>query len=369
MNRPERTTAEFLARLTEDRRNSLTFLRLLFAVMVIYSHAYVLGGFGKEPLMIFSLGQSSFGFMAVAGFFIISGFLITRSYQRSSTLRLFMMKRVMRIFPAFWFCLLVSVLVVGPFLYQRDTGRPGYFLVYPNNPLGYLASNLFLKVRQHGIADLFANNPYPREVNGSLWTLFYEFSCYLSIPVLGLLGAFQTRRKWFLAAFLVLVGLNGLEGLVGHPPEMSLLADLNSFGRRIPDLFLYFMAGSVYYNFRERIRLRGGMWFAGVLLLLLVMPFGGFKMLSPLVLPYLVFWLACKLPFAFVESAGDYSYGTYLFAFPMQQALVAWKMNSRGFGIYFLFSILLTLPWAVISWHLVEKQTLGLKTRLTKRLP
>src|SRR5580658_74946 len=90
------------------RNNSIGFLRFLFATMVIWSHAYGNGGFGYDPLARLNPNGATAGFLGVGGFFVLSGFLITRSYETVNSVGRFIWHRFLRIFPGFWVCLVVT---------------------------------------------------------------------------------------------------------------------------------------------------------------------------------------------------------------------------------------------------------------------
>ena len=98
------------------RKNNLDVIRFLAATFVLFSHAYPIttGNNASEPFAIWSKGQMTFGELAVSIFFIISGFLITQSFDRSKDPIYYFKARVLRIFPALIFCVLLSILIVGP---------------------------------------------------------------------------------------------------------------------------------------------------------------------------------------------------------------------------------------------------------------
>lgn len=148
------------------RDNALNLVRLLLAVAVIIGHAWILGGFGEGPFP----GLAGW---AVNAFFAISGYLITGSRLRSGILK-FLMNRVLRIFPAFWVVLVVTASVIAP-LVSVVAGESWLF----GSATSYVVLNAGLYIFQWGIVDTLSTVPHPGAWNGSLWTLFYEFSAYL----------------------------------------------------------------------------------------------------------------------------------------------------------------------------------------------
>ncbi len=164
-----------------DRRlNNIDFLRLAFALLVIFSHSFpiTLGSNTAEPFMRLTREQATGGSIAVDAFFILSGFLITASYTRSASTFSFLKKRIARIYPGF----LVTTAVMALFFAPLGGGQ-----VDGHGLLGKLAHVVSSIVRLKGITatGVFAANPLPNLLNASLWTVSYEFLCYIGVLVLG----------------------------------------------------------------------------------------------------------------------------------------------------------------------------------------
>jgi peptidoglycan/LPS O-acetylase OafA/YrhL len=201
---------------SRGRANNLDFLRFLFAVLVIYSHSYVLildedKGNYHEPFSVLTRGQTTGGGLAVAFFFIISGFLITQSWMNSRGLTDYLRRRVLRIYPGFIVVSLFCYLIVAPLgaakpaaevLAEFSLWRVLQYLV-----LLYLPSD----------PGVFVTNPLPYALNGSAWTIKYEFGCYVVVAFLGVAGLLR-RRAWVLclfAAWLTMFGLQ-ISGMSAH---------------------------------------------------------------------------------------------------------------------------------------------------------
>src|SRR5579871_2099226 len=324
-----------LPRLCRDRPardNNFDFLRFFFACLVIFSHSFsiVYGNYIHEPLFAVSGGFLSFGAIAVMGFFVISGYLITQSWQRSGTAGDYLKKRVLRIYPGFIAASLFCLLIVGPlgadsFAAYRHHVHPVSFL---------LRMALLFQPRLPGV---FAHNPQPGAVDASMWTIRYEFLCYLLVAAFGLLGLW--RRRVVLGLFVLC--LSGNLWLFGHRhvaytlPEaeqaMSTVAHALSFFRL--DLSsavfgcLYFLAGAVYFLYRDRIVRSPALALLALCLVLVSFTHPVLLIFTmPLCGPYLLFLFAFHAPFDLRAFAarGDFSYGMYLYAFPLQQLLVSW---------------------------------------------
>jgi len=92
--------------------NGLNAARHLFASVVVYSHAFEVGGYGLDPLK--KLTGLTTGDLGVAYFFSVSGFLIARSWIRKPKWNVYLWRRFLRIFSAFWVCLAISALILYP---------------------------------------------------------------------------------------------------------------------------------------------------------------------------------------------------------------------------------------------------------------
>jgi peptidoglycan/LPS O-acetylase OafA/YrhL len=194
--RPKATRS--LSEALAGSHNSLGFIRLVLAATVIFYHGFQLGGYGHDPLDVLTNKQTD---LAVGGFFAISGYLIAKSGIGLDVVQ-FVWRRALRILPAFWTVLLFTALIVGPLIWVLD-GHPflDYFSFGGGGPVSYLWSNWHLLQLSYGIYDLFAQTtPYGLELggvsifNGSLWTLAYEWNCYMIIAALVAFGILRNAR-------------------------------------------------------------------------------------------------------------------------------------------------------------------------------
>ena len=177
--------------------NSFNFLRLALAGLVILSHTIPLGGFGNEII----LGNQTLGDVSVDGFFAISGYLICNSvlrnvgrHGRKRGLIKYFWDRALRIFPAFWACLVITAGVFGPIGWLALHHQFAAYWSQPLGPLHYVTHDFFLRTNVFAIAGTPAQVPYPLVWDGSLWTLLWEFLCYTGIGVLAVIGLLSHRR-------------------------------------------------------------------------------------------------------------------------------------------------------------------------------
>jgi peptidoglycan/LPS O-acetylase OafA/YrhL len=363
--RPAGSRSALLSEAFSGRRNSFGFLRWVLATLVIVGHSYPLGGFGggTDPLYDLSHAQESFGGLAVASFFIISGFLITRSWRSHPSVGRFMWHRFLRIFPAFWVCLLLTAFAFAPLAWWLERGNlDGFLTGQQPGPLSYVLRNSWLVMNQYVIGDLLAGTPYGSVAggtwNGSLWTLSYEFGCYLVVAVLGAVGLLS-RHRAFVAA---LTGLAYLVMVAGY-------ADPTLVGRVVPlfsDMwvgrFLFlFLLGALGALFADRIEINDRLGVLALAVAAVTMWGGGWIAIGYPALAYVLIWLAVRLPFSAFDRPGDFSYGTYIYAFPIQMLLAAVGVPRFGLAAYMLLCIATTTVAAALSWHLIEKHALRLK--------
>ena len=333
--------------------NAIGLLRFALAALVVVHHTRVLGGFGSDPVLRFARGQADLGVFAVAGFFAISGFLVTRSAERSSTAR-YLWHRALRVFPAFWVCLVMIAFVFGPIFWIHDHGGlAGYTETTDASPQGYLASNVLLLIDQTRIDHLLANNPYPTAVNGSLWTLAYEFSWYLVVALVAVVGLLRRRAVVLgLIAFLVVSNLLAVDPL--H--------DIPVIGYAFTSRFaLAFSLGMAAYLWRDRIPLDDRLAVIAAVAFVVTLRFGAFSTVGMAALSYGVLWAAWRLPFRTFGTRIDLSYGVYIYAFPTQQTIAMFGGHALGAPLFLAASFAGSVPLAFLSQVLVERPALRLK--------
>jgi peptidoglycan/LPS O-acetylase OafA/YrhL len=342
----------------ESRQNAIGFIRVVLASLVIYYHCFPLSGLADPGhSLLYEISR-----LAVPGFFFLSGMLITRSYLGKPNWKHFLWNRILRIFPGYWACLLVCAFGFALLACQLEYGSVSAAFI-GSGPIQYLTHDCLLVQKQPSIGQAFAHNPYPSSINGSLWTLINEFGCYIAVCLLGVAGLLSKRREIVLglAAVLYVVYLLPAPFLQPHIPH--------KFGEylykyQLLHQGLYFALGSVVWLYREKIPLKKGLAVASVLMWIFVFATGGLagRLLVPIGFSYLILWLAFRAyPVYNFDKKQDLSYGIYIYAFPVQQTLCL--LGVYRFGVWPLFWITLigTLPFAWLSWSLVEKRAMDLK--------
>ena len=333
----------FIGDRSDGRSNHFNLIRMIAATGVLVSHAYPisLGDGATEPLQ-FWLNGVSLGTVCVYVFFTISGFFIAKSFDRSPSLGRFLRARVLRLYPALAVVLIITVMIAGLFL----TVAPpkAYWTVAPE----YVVRNLSLYRLQFELPGVFDRNPLGPAINGSLWTLFHEVMCYVGVFLTGLLGLLRNRR--------VLVVL--LVGFVILQP-LALLLPLPEKLAAFLKLTVPFAIGTAFYVWRDFVPLRLSIGLALIVLVSLTYVTPLFHMTFAVALSYWIFLVGlAKAPALLTYNRlGDYSYGIYIYAFPLQQLMAFWGVALPLANMLLAFPVTLTM--AILSWHLIEKPALS----------
>ena len=330
----------------DARSNALAMIRLGLAAGVAVDHASFIG-FGHHA----SIGSAPIGDLAVDGFFVISGFLVTRSYLRLNSVRRYAWHRFLRIAPGFWACLIISAVIIAPLMAVLDGHSAVSVFSGGQSSFAYVRADAFLQMRQFDIN----GNPFtahaPHVVDGSLWTLFYEAICYTLIAGLGVAGVLQ-RRRWLVLAVCggqwLLLALAGL-GL-GHVGSQYLLP-----------LSFFFMLGAAGHLFADRLIINdvlagacAAIVLAGVFLVTDYRP-----VIAP-AFAYLCLWSIVRVPLR-QNPSRDLSYGLYVYHWPIVQSLTLVGATAVTVLPFIALCVALALLAAVASWTIIEKPALSFK--------
>ena len=338
-----------------SRDNNFNLLRFLAALGVFISHTFPIAGFGlggKAQLL---------GHVSVNIFFLISGFLVTKSLLQRDNLRSYFLARGLRVFPALIVAVLFTVFVVGlllttssPFDYLTDDRVYVYWLknsllVLPNIPTD--------------LPGLFVDSNHRPIANGPLWTLPYELACYVILAFVFFITRINSTRKILLLVAISLFIFCFTVYVVNQITQTDQLAYF--LNKETYRLFAMFNLGVVVYLMRQRIQLSFRVLFFSLIIFLLTLLYRPLSIISfYLVIAYCVFWFAYipKGKIRLFNRIGDYSYGIYIFAYPIQQG-VAQLIPGLSLLGHFLISFSLTCILAFFSWHLIEARALQLKTK------
>ena len=331
--------------------SNLDLMRLAGAALVLASHSWVLTGHAEtEPFAPLLGNYTDGGGLAVAMFFIVSGFLIARSAM-VHPVRDYVRARALRIYPAFVVAVLVQTFVVGLAATRLSTAA------YLTDGATWDAALRGLAFSPRlGLPGVFEGNPLPLAVNGSLWTLRIEVLCYGGLLGLALLGLLRRGRVLLAVAggFAALgVTVAARAGLA--PPVLGTLRIVS-----ILDCGLHFIVGAALWCYRDQVPRRWWLAGLGVGVLAIGRESWAGPVLFHLVLPYLVLWLALTPPVAtgLLRRLGDVSYGTYLYAFPVQQSLLAAFGAEMGPVGLALTALPIAVGCGMLSRWVVERPAL-----------
>lgn len=326
--------------------NNFDAIRFIAASLVLFSHSFPLTLHGeKEPVAFLTNGFIDGGKIAVITFFILSGFLISASWENTNNFRDYLSARIKRILPALTGVLLLTVLA-GARLTSSTVHE------YIPSAASYFAKNLTLYKGQLEIIGVFESNPYGPAVNGSLWTLRHEFTCYLLIAVLGclkLIQKIQLLLTWLVAALLPLV------------------APINSnFLLEFLPLCAWFLSGALAYSFRDHEISKTSVCICVFAIIFTALSGADLVLASPAIAYLLIRTSYKSSPFLNFGKYGDFSYGIYIYAFPVQQLVIHHLTNLSSLPVnpwvVSLYSFPITLIFAIASWHFIEKRFLKRKT-------
>jgi peptidoglycan/LPS O-acetylase OafA/YrhL len=329
----------------------LDLLRLVAAAFVLYSHQYALLGL-PEPSFF---GWNSFGGAGVTVFFFLSGMLVSSSWMRDADIGRFFQRRCLRIFPALWVTVLLTISILGPLM----TTLP--WLAYFNaaETWRYLTTAILLP--RNVLPGVFETNPYPFAINGSLWTLPVEFLCYVTVAVVGIPRPARDGGGLVVALLIAVL-------LAAYAPLLAGARFTPHF-----EMIAIFWWGALYgYCTARPWKVLQGRF---LLLGLIALAGLGFALLGTRGAERTALVLFAMAAVALAERTGlgvwltdrlgDLSYGVYIYAFPVQQIVVHWNGSATlSFTELFVLSALLTFALAYASWHLIERPALRLKPRV-----
>lgn len=329
---------------TTRHDNNFDFLRLFAALLVLLSHQFALTGRAEPQLLYGTLGG-----WGVIIFFAISGYLVTESWQRDPHVLRFLGKRLLRVWPGLFVATAIAALVLGPAVSTLTTDA---YFAHPQTWRYF--STLKLAAVKFDLPGVFTDNPFPKTVNGSLWSIPLEVKCYIALMALGCIGVIA-RRAWLIG--LLAIGCAG--AALRYQAALTIHAQL----------VLSFFVGAA-------IQVHRAAWEAHrpAILLACAVAAAAFAASS-----YKSWVLVAALPAAAIAAGsastpvlkafgrfGDLSYGTYIYAFMVQQTIVHATGNAWSLWAQLLAALPVTLGLAWLSWHGVERPALRYK-RYSKR--
>lgn len=329
------------------------------ALAVLFSHSFATSGL-PEPTYF---GGETAGSLGVFVFFAVSGYLVQQSWSRQPDPRSFVLSRVLRIFPGLLACLLFCGVLLGPIASQLPlevylSHKDVYKFVYSN-----LA--MFFVPRYDALPGVFVNNPFPNNVNSSLWTILYEVFMYLLLLAI----SFLFKRSGFViaAVLAILCGLWVYGTYIGLGAPGQLLWRLGVIGLdgRILKLAPFFLVGVLIAKSSQRF-----LSVPAAVVLFAVTAFFYTSSTAIVILwftlPYCLIVLAYNSPSSFNKFGrhADFSYGLYLYAFPVQQVMAQLGISTTNWWLGFFATFAVALTLAILSWRFIESPSLRMRARL-----
>jgi peptidoglycan/LPS O-acetylase OafA/YrhL len=345
--------------LLNNRPNNLNFLRIFAAFLVLFGHSFTLllstpkNIFPHDPITEKIIRQLPF-FEGLPGiglhiFFFISGLLVTRSFiNHNGNIKDFLKARALRIFPAYIVCIIFLAIFAGPLLSTLST-----FDYFKNSGTWkFIGSHITFRGLPN-LPNVFLKNPFGPSVNGSLWTIPAELQLYGWVLLLGCL-TFLKRRSFFIITFIYLLLLYCGSGR----SNIFLSAE-------VPRLWIFFFFGILSYLYADKITLSPISVLMTAIPLIATWQAGNpwFDVIGAAWFCYTILVFAFLRYFKTVDigKIGDFSYGVYLYSFPVQQTLIHFFKDSMNGWLLVFYACAITLPLAALSWYIVEKPALKFK--------
>ena len=336
---------------SKGRTNGFDYLRIILATLVVISHV---------PMTTY--GESSYGHqvqlsgfprpfyaLIVPMFFTLSGFLVAGSLARVKNMWEFCTLRVMRLVPALFFEVVLSALVIGPIL--TDFSLREYFL---DDKLFSYFLNILGDIH-YELPGLFTTNPYPSRVNVQLWTIPSELKCYIFLVAIALFRI-NRNKNLFLGITILLLGGYAIHEMIYG---MNLLEPAHG---QVKGLVFFFICGVLVHQFRYEIFMDRKLFWSCCALSYVLLLFHGGSYLACFPVAYATIFIGLtNFRKSLLTKTGDYSYGLYLYGFPVQQAVIHLFPDYRDWWFTFPVSMMIGGICAFFSWHLVESKVLARK--------
>ncbi len=333
---------------TKHEDNHFNFIRLFAAFLVFYGHAYVLSGKTIDIGLSHEVGLFIF--------FSISGYLISMSWELDPSLKRYFIKRALRIFPALAVVVILSVFILGPIMTTMSLKE------YFNHPaLWRYMENIFLHISFY-LPGVFEQNHVPNAVNGSLWSLPVEFFMYI------LVALFAQGKHYVKYIVLIAFLIFSILTVTWARATSDILVVYDTDLKQIVINGTFFWAGAVMYHWNIKRYFSFETFVIALLLLLFVSQWEKYYAIASfLLIPFVVLSFGfSKSHYLSLFNKADYSYGFYIYAFPVQQSII-YLFPKISILWYLISGFFVTMFFAVMSWHFVEKPMMKLKPKAKTR--
>lgn len=337
----------------DSKNNNFGFLRLLLATLVIVAHsAEILDQNRSREILTNIFGTITFGELAIDGFFLISGYLILKSYLSSNTIKSYFLKRVLRIYPGFIVASLFCIFVLLPL--------SGEFKLIIDTPLKEWISTIF---RMLTLEAPQVNNTQYSSLNGAMWSIWLEFICYLCIPIVYITNFNKSKTYAILAVMMMFIFLfTQISGKNIWLPHVRL--DIHHTSR----LMFAFLIGGLFYLLRDKVIWNKKLTIVCALLLLISLNFSYCAEIGLITFgAYLLFNFALNFKNKFLSSIGanvDISYGVYLYAWPVQIYVIKYFPQVNLY-VLMLVTLIVASLLGYLSWIYIEQPFMKMKKKIS----
>lgn len=339
-----------------ERPTGFDYLRISLALAIVCVHSIITSYGATAGAEVWQLPFRPLVGLLLPMFFALSGFLVAGSLFRTTSLVQFLGLRVIRIYPALGVEVLVSALLIGPLLTTvplKEYFSSSVFYLYLLNVTGEI---------HYELPGLFRDNPYPNIVNMQLWTVPYELGCYIALFLLAVIGI--RKYRWMAPAATGLLMLAYFVVRVAVKKQWAAIAIAGGLPGEL--LIACFLSGVTLYLYKDKVPWSRPLCaISGISSAALfgVIPFGDF-----IAAPVAAYFTVCvgvtnprKLS---VLQGADFSYGIFLYGFVIQQALASAFPWAREWWINILLCVPAVIGVAALSWRLVERPALNLRSYL-----
>jgi peptidoglycan/LPS O-acetylase OafA/YrhL len=348
----------------ESRDNNFNLIRFVAAFGVLFSHSFSLAIGSSETEPFKQLVGMSFGQIAVDIFFISSGFLIANSLFVKKGLANFLWARFLRIYPGLFASVLFCVFVVGLYFTSYPIKQ---YLMNPQTYIFLVKNTVIFLGEEPSLPGVFESLPWSGVVNGSLWTLPFEVRAYCLLVVFSIgIHHLITWSKGLLSECLLYSLIPLLCLIIYIANHFYTFLPISYFTSEDFRLYSLFFIGTAGYIFKDNLVLSKHFFYAALSFLLIsAMHSDLFFIVYNVTIFYVIFYIA-YIPKGMIRKFnqyGDYSYGIYIYAWPVQQSVVALISGINVLELC-IYSFIITLLLSYLSWHCIEKKALKLKGRL-----
>ena len=342
----------------DPRSNGGHVLYLLFSISIVLSHDILIGGFDPSLRTSWSNGMTTIGGPGLAGFFVLGGFLVARSAQRAHSLPGYVRARALRIFPPLLSALVVTAAVFAPIAWLLQEGTINGFPLGGANGAGrYVLENAGLAARQYAIGYTLEDNPYPYAWNGSLWTIYPQFLCYIAAGFL-----IRAGRRWMapLTAVALYVAMAvqrvGLVETPVVPPAVDKVTWANALlmPSHLHLMYLFFLGASLYL-YRERVPTNWPVFAFATAGLAAAYVFDACMLVGSTAWGVLAVVLMARVRLRLPRPVQGLSYGVYLTAFPVAQLYALAGVADLGYAAFAVASLASALLLAYVIKRGIEE--------------